>query len=156
MSETRLGPTPVWFWSQGCFYPTVKSTGNQLWTLWNMSLFCLFCEGLGLGIRTYLQDGKEKLEKSLGGDTHNHNLQVMQPPPCVPQLFRHNAPMCVTALEWLGFSPEHISHQTGEEWRAYSLILNQENGNHHWMSQWFSHVRSYTSEFWIVQLSMNF
>lgn len=40
-------------------------------------------------------------------------------PALSPQLFRHNEPMGATALDWEGFSPEQICHQTGQEWRAY-------------------------------------
>lgn len=69
----------------------------------------------------------------------------------VPQLPRHNALMCVTALELENFSTEQICHQTGQEWRVYS---RKWKSSFNWapaVCQAFSHVSSHSFKFWIVQ-----
>lgn len=60
---------------------------------------------------------KEKLEKSLRGDTHNQYIQVMQPPTYVTQLFRYNAPMCFIALERVSHQSRSATEQNKNEGR---------------------------------------
>lgn len=144
------------FRARVAIYSTIESAGNQLWTLWNMSLVYLFCEDLGLGIGTYPQDGKDKQRKT----RKNIGWRYLQPQQsknvvpmssCVPQLLRHNALMCVTALELMGFSTEQICHQTVQEWRAYSRKWKSSLNWAPAVCQAFSHVDSHSFKFWIAQ-----
>lgn len=117
--------------------------------LWNMSMFCLFHKGLGLGIGTYPQDGKEKQRKTrqvIGWrypqPQHAGNTA---PAPCPPAI----QAQCTHVCHSLPLS-ETVSHQSksvtkqdkNEGCTPLFEVMKMEP---------FSHVSSYSSEFWTVQ-----